>query len=32
MKQVSFVSRPGFQDYIDTDREARAIATEIVTK
>ncbi len=32
MSKASFVSHPGFRDYIDTDSEARTIAAEIVAR
>lgn len=31
MKKVPFQARPGYEDYLQTDAEARAVATEIIT-
>ncbi len=32
MNEVSYIRRPALQDYIDTDKETRAIAQQLVTK
>lgn len=32
MEKISFVARPSYKDYIETDREARAIATSFLSE